>query len=214
MCFFLINLFKGIKSFLRNRPHSSSSQKHDQRKNGRFWDFTKVILRINESRIYLVINSPFLVIFAPNFMKDCLFSVCPSISRLFGPCSSTFFLLHPGVFLHKIHRFYTHSEVFFNPREGVEWVFRIPTYFRSPPPWNSKSLIVSIPISCNRGYPLWENSIDLSWPITSVQNACLKNIFFFTLSMIITIVISLFQTQVPTNQLVSIGLYIVFNISI
>lgn len=81
-------------------------------------------------------------------------------------------------------------------------------------PWNSKSLIVSIPISCNRGYPLWENSIDLSWPITSVQNACLKNIFFFTLSMIITIVISLFQTQVPTNQLVSIGLYIVFNISI
>ena len=46
-------------------------------------------------------------------------------------------------------------------------------------PWNSKSLIVSIPISCNRGYPLWENSIDLSWPITSVQNAYLKNIFFF-----------------------------------
>lgn len=45
-------------------------------------------------------------------------------------------------------------------------------------PWNSKSLIVSIPISCNRGYPLWENSIDLSWPITSVQNAYLKNIFF------------------------------------
>lgn len=81
-------------------------------------------------------------------------------------------------------------------------------------PWNSKSLIVSIPISCNRGYPLWENSIDLSWPITSVQNAYLKNIFFFTLSMIITIMISLFQTQVPTNQLVSIGLYIVFNISI
>ena len=45
-------------------------------------------------------------------------------------------------------------------------------------PWNSKSLIVSIPISCNRGYPLWENSIDLSWPITSVQDAYLKNIFF------------------------------------
>ena len=73
-------------------------------------------------------------------------------------------------------------------------------------PWNSKSLIVSIPISCNRGYPLWENSNDLSWPITSVQKAYLKNIFFFTLSMIITIMISLFQTQVPTNQLVSIGL--------
>lgn len=73
-------------------------------------------------------------------------------------------------------------------------------------PWNSKSLIVSIPISCNRGYPLWENSIDLSWPITSVQNAYLKTFSFFTLSMIITIMISLFQTQVPTNQLVSIGL--------
>ena len=33
-----------------------------------------------------------------------------------------------------------------------------------------------------------------------------KTFFFFTLSMIITIMISLFKTQVPTNQLVSIGL--------
>lgn len=80
-------------------------------------------------------------------------------------------------------------------------------------PWNSKSLIVSIPISCNRGYPLWENSIDLSWPITSVQNAYLKNIFFFY------IIYDYYHYDIiisDSSSYKSVGIHwtIVFNISI
>ena len=44
-------------------------------------------------------------------------------------CAGFFKVIYPSIFMTPTIK----GAVFFNPREGVEGVFRIPTFFRSPP---------------------------------------------------------------------------------